>query len=113
MCQACDRVIGDIWAACEKNGYVLIVTADHGNAEEMLDEHNKPKTSHTTHFVPLIVATPSSVNSGIALARTDGGGLRDVAPTVLAAMGLTKPVEMTGESMIKLTAAAAAAPASK
>jgi len=99
-CQECDRVIGLILDGCQKHNYVLVVTADHGNAEEMLDEFDKPKTSHTTNFVPVIVAGDMQ-RLNVAMGRPSGGGLRDVAPTVLDLMGLAKPPEMTGNTLLK------------
>ena len=74
----------------------LIITADHGNAEQMWDSvHNCPHTSHTTYDVPLIVV--GEEYRGMTL--RPGGRLADIAPTVLAMMGLPKPDEMTGRSL--------------
>lgn len=92
-CAATDKAIGKIYEACKKEGYVLFVTADHGNAEEMKFADGSPKTSHTTNKVPLVMA---NAPEGWSLRK--GGVLGDVAPTVLAAMGLPQPEEMTGES---------------
>ncbi|KAL1854122.1 hypothetical protein Plec18167_000040 [Paecilomyces lecythidis] len=93
---ATDKAIGVIYEACKKNGYVLFITADHGNAEEMLNEQGKPKTSHTTNKVPFILA---NAPEGWSLKKQDGV-LGDVAPTVLAAMGIEQPGEMTGKSLL-------------
>jgi len=94
--------------------YILVITADHGNAEEMYAEDGKsPKTSHTTNLIPLIVAMPSSGVKGSAKwtgeveatnadDKKHGGGLSDVAPTVLALMGLRVPKEMTGKPLLTL-----------
>eukprot|EP00742_Colponemidia_sp_Colp-10_P003854 GILJ01004104.1.p1 GENE.GILJ01004104.1~~GILJ01004104.1.p1 ORF type:complete len:532 (+),score=69.97 GILJ01004104.1:48-1598(+) len=90
-----DRCIGQIWEACEANGYVLVITADHGNAELMIDASGKPVTSHSTNPVPLVVAG----GQGARLLKTEGG-LEDVAPTVLTIMGLDIPSEMTGSSLV-------------
>ena len=91
--------------------FILVVTADHGNAEEMYAEDGSPKTSHTTNLIPLLVAAPSQKVQWLpevqALAgehTKPAGGLSDVAPTVLALMGLAVPKEMTGKPMIKLSA---------
>lgn len=91
--------------------FILVVTADHGNAEEMYAEDGSPKTSHTTNLIPLIVAAPTQKVEWLpevtAVANDDkkpAGGLSDVAPTVLALMGLAVPKEMTGKPMIKLSA---------
>lgn len=95
-CAATDKAIGKIYEACKKEGYVLFVTADHGNAEEMKFADGSPKTSHTTNKVPLVMA---NAPEGWSLRK--GGVLGDVAPTVLAAMGLPQPAEMTGESLLE------------
>ncbi|KAL4985021.1 BPG-independent protein [Aspergillus falconensis] len=93
---ATDKAIGVIYEACKKHGYTLFITADHGNAEEMLTEKGTPKTSHTTNRVPFIMA---NAPEGWAL-RKEPGVLGDVAPTVLAAMGIEQPKEMSGESLL-------------
>jgi 2,3-bisphosphoglycerate-independent phosphoglycerate mutase len=71
------------------------VTADHGNAEHMLEPDGSPNTAHSLSPVPLIVTVP-----GVALAQ-DGGILADVAPTVLDLLGIEQPVEMTGRSLLR------------
>ncbi|KAL3482401.1 BPG-independent protein [Aspergillus californicus] len=93
---ATDKAIGVIYEACKKNNYVLFITADHGNAEEMLNEKGTPKTSHTLNKVPFVMA---NAPEGWSL-KTESGVLGDVAPTVLAAMGIEQPKEMTGESLL-------------
>lgn len=95
-CEATDKAIGKIYEACKKEGYILFITADHGNAEEMKFPDGKPKTSHTTNKVPFIMANGPE---GWSLKR-EGGVLGDVAPTILAAMGIQTPPEMTGESLL-------------
>jgi 2,3-bisphosphoglycerate-independent phosphoglycerate mutase len=97
-CEATDKAIGKILEACKKEGYVLFITADHGNAEEMKFPDGKPKTSHTTNKVPLLMA---NYPEGWSLKQGDEGVLGDVAPTVLAAMGLPQPEEMTGKSLLE------------
>ncbi|OBR16179.1 2,3-bisphosphoglycerate-independent phosphoglycerate mutase [Colletotrichum higginsianum IMI 349063] len=94
--EATDKAIGKIYNACKEQGYVLFITADHGNAEEMKFPDGKPKTSHTTNKVPFIMA---NAPEGWSL-KKDGGVLGDVAPTVLAAMGLPQPEEMTGNNLL-------------
>jgi 2,3-bisphosphoglycerate-independent phosphoglycerate mutase len=90
-----DSSIGRLATACAANGYLLMLTADHGNAEIKVDLRDGSKlTAHTTSRVPLILA-----NSDRTQSLADGGGLRDVAPTLLAAMGLTVPPEMTGSDL--------------
>ncbi|KAH8880352.1 hypothetical protein GQ53DRAFT_670062 [Thozetella sp. PMI_491] len=95
-CAATDKAIGKIFDGCKKEGYILFITADHGNAEEMKFADGKPKTSHTTNKVPFIMA---NAPEGWSL-KTEGGVLGDVAPTILAAMGLPQPEEMTGSSLL-------------
>lgn len=85
------------------------MTADHGNAESMYAEDGvSPKTSHTTNLIPLIIAAPTqkvewlpAVAATNAHADQNGGGLSDVAPTVLALMGLAVPKEMTGKALVQ------------
>ena len=72
---------------------VLLVTADHGNADCMFDESGKVNTAHTTNPVPFCVT-----KKGAAL---DNGRLADIAPTILAVMELPQPAEMTGRSLLK------------
>lgn len=93
---ATDKAIKTVYDACVKHGYVLFITADHGNAEEMFNEQGKPKTSHTTNKVPFVMA-----NAPKSWSLVDNGGvLGDVAPTLLAAMGLDQAPDMTGRSLL-------------
>lgn len=79
-----------------KNG-CLIVTADHGNAEEMFNiEKNQPHTAHTTNDVPFILACDDYQNATLS----PEGGLKDVAPTILKILNIEKPDEMTGKSLV-------------
>ena len=89
-----DECIGMLEKAVNKVGGTLIITADHGNADKVLDEENKPFTAHTTNPVPFCV-----VKKGIELKET--GNLGDIAPTMLDLLGIPQPKEMTGKSMIK------------
>lgn len=89
-----DTCVGTLYDAVVKMGGVLIVTADHGNADKMCEEDGSPFTAHTTFPVPFIVA-----NYDCTL--RDGGRLCDIAPTMLKILGLEQPKEMTGESIIK------------
>jgi 2,3-bisphosphoglycerate-independent phosphoglycerate mutase len=77
----------------EKGGYAII-TADHGNADEVVTLEGEPMTAHTTNPVPVIVT-----KAGVEL--RDGGILGDLAPTMLDLLGLEKPTEMTGTTLIK------------
>jgi 2,3-bisphosphoglycerate-independent phosphoglycerate mutase len=93
---ATDKAISTVYEACKKHGYILFITADHGNAEEMQNEEGKPKTSHTTNKVPFVMA---NAPAGWSLVKS-GGVLGDVAPTLLAVMGLPQPEAMTGRSLL-------------
>jgi 2,3-bisphosphoglycerate-independent phosphoglycerate mutase len=97
--EATDRGVGELLAAlATKNGKAVIL-ADHGNAEQMWDPTvNGPHTAHTLNLVETFVVGEGLV-AGQTKMRT-GGRLADIAPTVLHLMGLPKPVEMTGESLI-------------
>ncbi len=94
--EAVDRGLGQVVEALEKAGGAMIVTADHGNCETMVDpETGKPHTAHTTNPVPVILFGGPD---GATL--RDGGRLADLAPTLLALMGLEQPPEMTGVSLL-------------
>lgn len=95
--EATDRVIGKIHAGCERSGHTLIVTADHGNCEVMIDSRGTVVTKHTDSKVPLIVCDERARVEGIL--DTDLS-LRDVAPTVLDYMEIEKPASMTGTSVV-------------
>ena len=97
--EAVDRGLGRLIAAVEKVGGVALVTADHGNAEMMVDpESGGPFTAHTTNLVPFIVCDTSGKLPIRSL--REGGVLADVAPTILDLMGIEQPREMTGKSLI-------------
>ena len=95
-CEAVDAALGRALAALQARGGAMIVTADHGNCEMMVDPvTGGPHTAHTTNPVPVVLV------GGPAGARLrDGGRLADLAPTVLALMGLPQPAEMTGQSLL-------------
>jgi 2,3-bisphosphoglycerate-independent phosphoglycerate mutase len=94
-CEAVDACLGAAVAAVEETGGAMIVTADHGNAETMVDpETGGPHTAHTLNPVPVVLV------GGPAGARLRDGRLADLAPTLLALMGLPAPAEMTGRSLI-------------
>lgn len=93
---ATDVAIGVVTEACKKHGYVLFITADHGNAEEMLTEEGTPKTSHTTNKVPFAMV---NAPKGWSL-KQENGVLGDVAPTLLAAMGIEQAEDMTGVNLL-------------
>ena len=89
-----DRCLGKVVAAVEAKGGVSLVTADHGNAEQMLEaDGTSPHTAHTSNPVPLIVTAPD-------LRIASGGEIADLAPTVLALLGLAQPLQMSGRNLI-------------
>ncbi|WP_170291209.1 2,3-bisphosphoglycerate-independent phosphoglycerate mutase [Neomoorella glycerini] len=91
-----DECIGRIAAAMEERRAPLLVTADHGNAEEMREPDGEPHTAHTSNLVPFIL-----VDAGYRGTALREGALEDVAPTVLEILGLPQPAEMTGKSLIE------------
>ncbi|MBI5617872.1 MAG: 2,3-bisphosphoglycerate-independent phosphoglycerate mutase [Gammaproteobacteria bacterium] len=98
-----DACLGRLVAACRQTGMEILITADHGNAEQMRatppGESEQPHTAHTTNLVPLVYV-------GRKAAMADSGALSDIAPTMLALMGLPQPGEMTGRPLVKLEAGA-------
>ncbi len=92
-----DTCLGRMLAAIEEMGGRAFVTADHGNADMMTDEEGKPFTAHTTNPVPFIAV---GFPEGTKL-LPHGGRLADIAPTMLQALGLPQPAEMTGRSMLE------------
>ena len=92
--EAVDECVGRVWEAVEKMGGTLFITADHGNADCMVGEDGNPFTPHTTNPVPFCVV-------GYPCTLKETGKLADIAPTMLKVMGLPKPAEMDGESLIK------------
>ena len=91
--ESVDECLGKIYQKVQELGGTMIITADHGNCEEMLDENDNVLTAHTTNPVPFIVT-----NKNISLVP---GKLGDIAPTILELMNIEKPAEMTGVSLIK------------
>ncbi len=89
-----DACIGRVVTAARAAGGEVLITADHGNAEQMYDPATgQPHTAHTLNRVPCVyVGRPATMR--------DGGALRDIAPTLLAMMGLPRPPEMTGQSLL-------------
>ncbi|KAF8836494.1 cofactor-independent phosphoglycerate mutase [Paxillus ammoniavirescens] len=99
---ATDKAVGTIFKACEEAGYVLLITADHGNAEQMVNaETGAPHTAHTTNKVPFIMTGEGLEFVQDEEGAEEPGALADVAPTVLAIMGLPQPEEMSGRSLLK------------
>ena len=88
-----DACLGEIYVALKRNGGSWLITADHGNAEMLIDPvTGGPHTAHTTNPVPLIAVT----DQGTAFSLRDGGSLRDISPTILGMLGMELPAEMTG-----------------
>jgi 2,3-bisphosphoglycerate-independent phosphoglycerate mutase len=87
-----DECLGKVVAAVEQRGGVALVTADHGNAEQMIDEQGKSQTAHTTNPVPLVLTDATVSLHG-------GGELADLAPTVLALLDLSPTLQMTGKNL--------------
>ncbi|MBI2982255.1 MAG: 2,3-bisphosphoglycerate-independent phosphoglycerate mutase [Deltaproteobacteria bacterium] len=96
-----DDCLGQLAQAVEAKKGTLIITADHGNCEEMIDKKGGPHTAHTTNKVPFILVNDSyKCRGGVTPPLRSGGGLQDVAPTILSLLGISKPPEMTGTSLI-------------
>jgi 2,3-bisphosphoglycerate-independent phosphoglycerate mutase len=95
--EATDTQLGRVVEAVRAAGGVCLITADHGNAEQMLEPDGvSPHTAHTTNLVPFVVT-----DTGVAL--RDGGELSDLIPTALDLLGIPKPAEMTGSSLLGAT----------
>jgi len=91
-----DKALADLLPVAKKKGYDVILIADHGNAEEMWDEMEKSEvTAHSTNPVPFIL-----ISKEYKELKKDEGGLDNVAPTILKILGIKKPKEMTGESLV-------------
>jgi 2,3-bisphosphoglycerate-independent phosphoglycerate mutase len=89
-----DACLAQVVEAVTASGGVCVVTADHGNADNMLEPDGSPNTAHSLNPVPLVVTT-----DGLTL--RDGGVLADVAPTILELLGIAQPTAMTGRSLLK------------
>ena len=92
--QTVDTCLGDVAQAVHGAGGVCVITADHGNAEQMLEPNGDPSTAHSLNKVPLIVTA-----RGTALAGN--GCLADVAPTILELLGIEQPGAMSGRSLLE------------
>ncbi len=90
-----DECLGSVLVAVRQFGGVCVVTADHGNADNMLEPDGSPNTAHSLNPVPFILVGAGSI------ALRDGGILADVAPTVLELLGIEQPAAMTGRSLIE------------
>jgi 2,3-bisphosphoglycerate-independent phosphoglycerate mutase len=89
-----DGRLGEVVAAVHEKGGALIITADHGNCEQMLEPDGSPNTAHSTNPVPLVVT-----ERGVDLCY--GGVLADVTPTALELLGIPQPQAMTGRSLLE------------
>jgi 2,3-bisphosphoglycerate-independent phosphoglycerate mutase len=89
-----DACLGRVLAAIDEEGGLALVTADHGNAEQMLEPDGKPHTAHTSNPVPLVVTETK-------LSLRDDGELADLAPTALRLLGIEPSLQMTGKNLIK------------
>jgi 2,3-bisphosphoglycerate-independent phosphoglycerate mutase len=94
-----DRCLARVLKSAETRGVKLVITADHGNCELMIDPlTGGPHTAHTTNPVPLVI-----VGDGAKRPLRLGGALRDVGPTVLGMLGVEPPAEMTGRDLRQVT----------
>ncbi len=93
--KAVDECVSEVVEAAKANGYEVVMIADHGNADNAVNEDGTPNTAHSLNPVPIVVVSDrvKSVKNGI---------LADVAPTVLKLMGLEQPKEMTGEALVEM-----------
>ena len=91
--EAVDTCVGEVVDAIKAKGGICLITADHGNADKMLDEDGGAFTAHTTNLVPLILVGENR--------ELKEGRLADLAPTMLELLGIEKPEDMTGESLLK------------
>ena len=90
-----DECVGSLYEAVMDNGGTLFITADHGNADMMMEPDGSAFTAHTTFDVPFIVCNCGDVE------LREGGKLCDIVPTMLKVMNIAQPEEMTGTSIIK------------
>jgi 2,3-bisphosphoglycerate-independent phosphoglycerate mutase len=89
-----DACLGEVVRAVHDGGGVCLVTADHGNADHMLEPDGSPNTAHSLNPVPVVITVPG-------LSLRNGGVLADVAPTILGLLGIEQPEEMTGRSLVE------------
>jgi 2,3-bisphosphoglycerate-independent phosphoglycerate mutase len=89
-----DGCVKEVVSTAVENGYEVVIIADHGNADNAVNEDGSPNTAHSLNPVPIIVVSErvKSVENGV---------LADVAPTVLKLMGLEQPAEMTGKALVE------------
>jgi 2,3-bisphosphoglycerate-independent phosphoglycerate mutase len=95
-CESIDRELAILEKAILEKDGLMLISADHGNIECMLDHNHQPHTSHTTNPVPFIL-----IGKNVAHLKLKNGRLSDIAPTILHLMNIEKPSEMTGENLVK------------
>ncbi|MFW5499177.1 MULTISPECIES: 2,3-bisphosphoglycerate-independent phosphoglycerate mutase [unclassified Maridesulfovibrio] len=95
-CETVDACVGRIVEAVKAQGGVIMLTADHGNAEEMIDANGGPQTAHSLNNVPLVF-----IGEAFEDVTPSEGALCDIAPTILNHMGISVPEEMTGKDLLK------------
>jgi 2,3-bisphosphoglycerate-independent phosphoglycerate mutase len=94
--EAVDECVGKVYEAIMKVNGQMLICADHGNSDKMIDEKTgEPFTAHTTNEVPFIL-----VNYDPAYTLAEGGCLADIVPTLIDTMGMEQPKEMTGKSLL-------------
>ncbi len=91
---AVDKCVGEVVEAAVANNYNVVIIADHGNADNAVNEDGSPNTAHSLNPVPIIVVSNQ-------ITKVENGILADVAPTILSLMGLNIPAEMTGKVLVK------------
>lgn len=97
-CQTVDECVGKIVEQCFNHNYDVLITADHGNVENMLYPNGNPRAAHGLNPVPFILLSADEKFENVKLRK--GCGLKDIAPTIIEILGLNKPKGMTGESLI-------------
>ena len=93
--KAVDECVADVVETAKANGYEVVMIADHGNADNAVNEDGSPNTAHSLNPVPIVVVSDR-------VAKVEDGILADVAPTVLKLMGLEQPAEMTGKALVEM-----------
>ena len=93
--KAVDECVSEVVEAAKANGYEVVMIADHGNADNAVNEDGSPNTAHSLNPVPIVVVSDR-------VAKVENGILADVAPTVLKLMGVPQPAEMTGKALVEL-----------
>ena len=92
-CETVSACVDEVVTDCLSHGYTILLTADHGNADYMINDDGSPNTAHTKNPVPLFL-----IDNQLK-PELHNGSLADIAPTVLKLMGIPQPVEMTGKAL--------------